>query len=62
MKQMTAMKASFRRRRRCGHSSTMAVMKPSSVQNWESSPMKRSMMKKRQDQREGSGSWRIADG
>ena len=33
-KQTTAMKISLRRRNKRGHSSTTAVMKPSSVQNW----------------------------
>lgn len=57
-----AMKPSFRRRKRCGHSSTIAVMNPSSVQNCESNPIKSNMKKKRHDQSDGNGSCRTADG
>lgn len=57
-----AMKISLRRRSRYGHSSTMAVMKPSIVQNCESRPMRSSMKKKRQAQMGEPGSFSTADG
>jgi len=41
---------------------TIAVTKPSIVQNWESSPMSNNMKKNRHDQSGAPGSWRTADG
>lgn len=60
--QTTAMNASFLRRNKCGHSSTIAVMNPSRVQNCESSPINSNMTKNRQDQSVGHGSSSTADG
>ena len=56
------MNSSFRFLRYWGNSSTMAVMKPSMVQNWESRPRKSNMKKKQQDQKGEKGIWRTALG
>jgi hypothetical protein len=56
------MKISLRLRRSLGHSSTIAVMKPSIVQNCESRPMRSSMKKNRQDQSGAPGSCKTAEG
>lgn len=56
------MNSSFLFLRYWGNSSTMAVMKPSMVQNWESRPRKSSMKKKQQDQKGEKGIWRTALG
>ncbi|CRL08263.1 CLUMA_CG021169, isoform A [Clunio marinus] len=62
MTQTIAMKISLRLLKSLGHSSTIAVMKPSIVQNCESRPIRRSIKKKRHDQSGAPGSWRTADG
>jgi hypothetical protein len=62
MIQTIAMNISFFLRNKCGHSSTMAVMKPSIVQNWESRPMSSSMKKNNADQSGEPGSCKTADG
>lgn len=62
MMQTIPMKTSLRRRRSSGHSSTIAVMKPSIVQNCESRPMRSSMKKNKHAHRGEPGSFKTADG
>ena len=61
-KQTIAMKISFRFRSKWGHSSMIAVTKPSMVQNCESRPMRRIMKKNKQAHKGDPGSWRTAEG
>lgn len=53
---------SFRLLNNCGHSSTMAVIKPSIVQNWESRPISSNMKKKRHAHNGAPGICSTADG
>jgi len=48
--------------RALGNSSTRAVMKPSTVQNWLSIPSMSSMEKNRMAQRGDTGNWVTASG
>lgn len=57
-----AMKISFLRLRRCGHSSIIAVTNPSMVQNCESRPISRIMKKNKHDHNGEPGSCSTAEG
>ena len=57
-----AIKISFRLRNNCGHSSIMAVMNPSMVQNCESNPISNSMKKNKHDHKDAPGNCKTADG
>ena len=56
------MKISLRLRNNCGHSSTMAVIKPSMVQNCESKPISNSIKKNKHDHNAEPGNCNTADG